>query len=480
MIPPLSLEEFRKLATQSKRVAVFKEIEVNNLSAVSIYEILSKNNCADGILLEDLQQRDGFRNSFIGFNPLDTLEVNQLVENPLQLIRNLQEKHKFTTRQEINNLITSAAGFVSYDAVRFFENIPDRHQNIHDFPLIFFRFFSLSITFSHDHKNILISKVIEIEDDIEKSYNSAQLYLNNIIEILQSAKEEDTTPSSVINEIDLEVDTSDEQFCKIVEIAKDYVVKGDAFQIVLSRTFKRNYSRSPLEIYKTLRKVSPAPFMFYIPLTTSFLIGASPERFIQVHNRKIIANPIAGTRKRNKTNDHLVKEELLNDEKELAEHMMLVDLTRNDVGSVSEAGSVKVSELLHVQHYSHVTHITSTITGVLKKEYDPLDALRAAFPVGTLSGAPKIRAMEIIDELEQSRRNLYGGAVCRVDAQFDIDSCVAIRMAHLKDGKAYVRTGAGIVFDSNPARELLETFEKAQPMLETIAIAHGEVDDTNN
>lgn len=473
MIDSLSLEEFRQCAKHSKKVAVFKSIEVEDLSAVSIYEILSKNNFYNGILLEDLQQRDGFRNSFIGFNPIETLELNQLNQDPLEQIRKLQAKYKFDTRKDVINLITAAAGFVSYDAIRFFEEIPDRHQSIENFPLVFFSFFSLSITFSHEYNSILISTIVDVEYDIDKSYRQAELFLNNTINILRQAHVKEYVKTISDQKI-VRSDTTDNEFIKMVEIAKEYIIKGDAFQVVLSRTFTREYSLPALEIYKTLRKVSPAPFMFYIPIKDTFIIGASPERFIQVYNRKITANPIAGTRMRNPLKDHLIKEELLNDEKELAEHMMLVDLTRNDVGSVSEAATVEVNELLHVQHYSHVTHITSKICGVLKENYDALDALRAAFPVGTLSGAPKIRAMEIIDELEKSKRNLYGGAICRLDGQFDIDSCVAIRMACLKNGKATIRTGAGIVFDSNPSRELLETYEKANPMLDAIAIAHGE------
>ena len=216
---------------------------------------------------------------------------------------------------------------------------------------------------------------------------------------------------------------------RMVEKAKDYIIRGDAFQIVISRCFKRQYSVPHLEIYKALRKVSPAPFMFYFPTETSVIIGASPERFIRVHNKQVTVNPIAGTRKRtDERPDEVIAADLLNDKKECAEHMMLVDLARNDVGVVSEPGSVEVSELLHVKHYSHVSHITSTVTGKLQEKYDAFDAFVAAFPAGTLSGAPKIRAMQIIDELETSRRGLYGGAICRLDSIGNLDSGIAIRL----------------------------------------------------
>ncbi len=273
----------------------------------------------------------------------------------------------------------------------------------------------------------------------------------------------------------VESDTSDAEFINLVVKAKEYITLGDAFQIVLSRCFKRNYSVPPFKIYKTLRKVSPAPFMFYFPIYDIIIMGASPERLIRVHNKEVTVNPIAGTRKKTvDRSDQNMTNELLSDKKELAEHMMLVDLARNDVGAVCEPGSVKVCDFLQVKHYSHLSHITSTVTGKLKEKYDALDALKAAFPAGTLSGAPKIRAMEIIDELELSHRGLYGGALCRIDASGNFDSCIAIRMAVLKEGVATIRTGAGIVYDSNPAAEAQETVLKAQSMLNAISAAHGE------
>lgn len=477
MIKALSFEEFEILAKKSPRVAVFKEIAIGELSALDVYEVLSKNNFTHGILLEDLQQRDGFINSYIGFNPIEIFTADKKKQDFLETIKDFQKKIKFETRQDVVNLITSAAGFISYDAIRFFENIPDRHPE-GTFPLALLKFFSVSITLNHKTKRALISVLTDVREDTSQNcFSLAQDMLNDIEEILASYSPSDySVPLEVNSNDEITVDCSDEEFMRMVTKAKDYIVKGDAFQIVLSRSFQREINNSPLNIYKVLRHVSPAPFLFYIPLDSNdTIIGASPERFIQVIDRDITANPIAGTRQRDVVRDEQIKQDLLSDEKEIAEHMMLVDLTRNDVGSVSEPASVKVKELLNIQHYSHVTHITSTIIGKLREEFSPLDAIKNAFPVGTLSGAPKIRAMEIIDELEKSRRGLYGGAVLRLDGVFDVDSAVAIRMAHLKDNVATVRTGAGIVFDSDPQKEMRETYQKARPLLKALQLAHQEV-----
>lgn len=476
MIKDLSFTEFANLAQTSDKVAVFKQFRTNDLSALHIYEVLIENGFQGGILLEDLQQRDGFINSYLGFNPVETFSINENHKNFLTEVHQIQNKLKFAVREDVVNLITSAAGFISYDAVRFFEEIPDRHPP-DNFPLVFFKFFSVSLTFNQRDKTVLVSIIVDVKKDtLNESYNQATAKLGEIGKLLNQYKfEEYVAPETTNSATQITVDCSDEEFMAMVDKAKDYIVKGDAFQIVLSRSFQRHISKSPLEIYKALRYISPAPFLFYIPVSSNeTIIGASPERFIQVMDRTITANPIAGTRARKIDKGDEVKQELLTDEKELAEHMMLVDLTRNDVGSVSEPASVRVKELLNVQHYSHVTHITSTITGVLRQNLSPLDAIKSAFPVGTLSGAPKIRAMEIIDELEQSRRGLYGGAILRMDGVFDVDSAVAIRMAHIKDNTATVRTGAGIVYDSDPKKENKETYQKAAPIIKALYCAHGE------
>lgn len=325
---------------------------------------------------------------------------------------------------------TGALGFLSYDAVRIFEEIPDRHQSTHQLPNMVFGFYE---------------KVVKVERETQKR---------------------ETTSSAA----SITTDLSDEEYIAIVNQAKEHIINGDIFQVVLSRKFTTPYSVMPMHIYETLKKISPAPYMFYLPTEHGVMVGASPEKLIRVINKHVEINPIAGTRPKDKSESE-IETDLLQDKKEVAEHMMLVDLARNDIGASCKPGSVKVTDLLRVKHFSHVSHIASTITGELRDDKDALDALAAAFPAGTLSGAPKIRAMEIIDELETSRRGIYGGAIVQIDAEGNLDSCIAIRMAMLNNGIATVRTGAGIVYDSNPLYEANETRQKARGILEAIATA---------
>jgi anthranilate synthase component 1 len=312
--------------------------------------------------------------------------------------------------------------------------------------------------------------------DPTQAYEQAQGKIKNLIKKISSFSSVHEMSSSHPLSINscYESDVSDEAFVQLVEQAQDYIKKGDAFQIVLSRCFKKNYHSKPFDIYRALRQVSPAPYMFYLPLKDRVIVGASPERMVSVYQRQVSINPIAGTRRRlDQEQDQKMEQELLCDEKELAEHRMLVDLARNDLGRVCDIGSIRVEELTKVKHYSHVSHITSIVTGTLAKSYDFLDAFAASFPAGTLSGAPKIRAMQIIDELEHSRRGLYGGAIGRLDGAGNFESCIAIRMASLKDGVATIRTGAGIVHGSNPQAEAEETHQKASSLLAAINFAEG-------
>ncbi len=476
MIQPMTLDEFNSLAKKDSRIAYFQEIPAEKLTPFTIYSQLNQFLSQDGAMLEDLYQRNTARFSYICFQPLVTLMINNANDKqPMPALREMQAKMHYVTRASVAELITSAIGFITYDVVRYFEKIPDRHTADPGLPILLFNFYQLSVTFDHTRQTVLISTLVDIDDQPEQAYQQAKEKIESVIKILENVPDETDFTTEMKSPSKIDIDTSDQDFMQSVEKAKKYILQGDAFQIVLSRCFRRQYSVSPLQIYKTMRRVTPAPFMFYFPTEKYCIVGASPERFIRVDNKQVTVNPIAGTRKRiSETTDSEIENDLLNDKKELAEHMMLVDLARNDVGAVSEAGTVNVKELLQVKHYSHISHITSTVTGKLKEKCDAFDAFAAAFPAGTLSGAPKIRAMEIIDELETSRRGLYGGAICRLDLSANFDSCIAIRMAVLKDGIATIRTGAGIVYDSNPASEAQETHQKARSMLDAIAQAHGE------
>jgi anthranilate synthase component 1 len=267
---------------------------------------------------------------------------------------------------------------------------------------------------------------------------------------------------------------TDEAFCSLVEKAKKHIYAGDVFQVVLSRRFEQHFTVDPFDIYRALRLINPSPYLFYLDEGDYVIVGASPEKLISVEGRLAEVRPIAGTRRRTvPENDAALIESLFADEKEIAEHTMLVDLGRNDLGKICEPGSVKVTELMTPEIFSHVIHLTSTVQGKLNPDVDGLTAIFSAFPAGTLSGAPKVRAMELINEFEKISRGLYGGSIVMFDAYGNVNSCIAIRMAILKDQVAYIQTGAGVVMDSDPQAEADETRAKAQALLKAISVAEG-------
>lgn len=488
-----SLDEFLALAKTSNRIAVYQEILAEHLNPIGIAENLT-DEIQEGAMLESgLCHQDIGHYSFIAFGKMAQLRVQNKVTSlhigttvtthtthPFDLLRQLLSQFSCPVKISTGDFINGAIGFMSYDAIRLFESIPDRHLADNPFPEILFNIYQTTLMLDHQKHTLLLNVAVEVGDDPEKTYREAREKISTLIEKI-------TTPNSptlfakkgVVKDtpvdVDVDVDVDDEQFMQLIRQAQEHIIQGDAFQIVLSRCFKKKYSVTPFAIYRALRNVCPAPYMFYLPIGDSIIIGASPEKLVSVRNRRVENNPIAGTRQSTATKSHdVITQELLQDDKELAEHMMLVDLARNDLGVVCKPGSVKVEKLLQVKHYSHISHITSLVTGELQDNKDALDALAAAFPAGTLTGAPKIRAMEIIDALETSKRGLYGGAICRLDDKGNLDSCIAIRMAVLKDGTATVRAGAGVVYDSNPAAEANETRQKASGILDAISIAEKE------
>jgi len=483
----LSLDDFLTLAHTAKRVAVFHEIPLTHLSPVALFKALDAKGRHGAIFETGLHETDGRALSYLAFDPIATLQakngvmtqtivgktVTTLHTNPFKQLNELTGTFSCVTREDMNESITKALGFITYDAVRYIEAIPDRHTEAAALPDILFHFYRVTLLVNHQKQTVVISIVVEVDQAPQQVYQAAQQEIAKMVEIIHSIPLATLSPTTSSNtHPSVSTDVSDEKFMQLVEKAKIYIKQGDAFQIVLSRRFSQPYHVSPLAIYHTLRQISRAPYLFYLATEQCHLIGASPEALVRVHQQEVMINPIAGTRRRSPDRSpEEIRTELLADKKEVAEHMMLVDLARNDIGAVCEPGSIHVADLLNVRHFSHVSHITSTVTGRLRQHIDNLTALTAAFPAGTLSGAPKIRAMEIIDELETSRRGLYGGAICRLDLQHNLDSCIAIRMAVLKDGIATVRAGAGIVYDSNPAAEAHETRHKAQALLDAIAKA---------
>jgi anthranilate synthase component I len=488
MLQQLSLNEFLELSKIEKRVAVFREIAADRLTPVSIVESLHEE-MQDGVILESgLHHHDGGRYSFIAFDPMAqvsvqnkkvTQRVGQEITSssmpPFPIIRKLLSQLSCVEKPQQRDFIHGAIGFITYDAVRYFENIPDQHFSENPLPDMLFNFYKTTLMFDHLQQKLLISTAVDVGADPTATYQATQAEINALIDKIQTSIHPELSPlvsSEQPQTAEVDVDISDAQFMLLVDQAKQQIIAGNAFQIVLSRRFLKQYTAQPFDIYRALRRISPAPYMFYFPTENGIIIGASPEKLISVRQKHVEINPIAGTRARTtQKKDEDITTELLNDQKECAEHIMLVDLARNDLGAICEPGSIQVKELLKVKHFSHTSHITSMVTGKLREDKDSLDALAAAFPAGTLSGAPKIRAMQIIDELETSKRGIYGGAICRLDSQGNLDSCIAIRLALLKEGVATVRTGAGIVYDSDPQSEADETRLKAKGVLDAIALA---------
>ena len=490
-IKQMSLEEFANLAQHSQRLVVYREIMADRLTPIGIVAQLQAE-MQEGTLLESgLQQTEDSRYSYIAFGLMAQLSaqgqqitrrvgscITHLAADPFTVLRQFLEELKCDNPPHELLRMQGAVGFVTYDAIRLRENIPDRHPNEQDLPDLLFNFYHTTLVFDHVQHKLLLAKRVELGADVHRVYQEAQAYLQNLVDkISRNLPPHQGDPSSQAPQDDVyestpQVDISDSDFMHLIGQAKHHISLGDAFQIVLSRCFKQPYTATPLDIYRALRTVSPAPYMFYFPMEHGVMVGASPEKLITVRQGKVEINPIAGTRARSTAADEEKNaSELLADDKELAEHMMLVDLARNDLGAVCKPGTVGVKTLLQVKHFSHVSHLTSVVTGQLAANKDALDALQATFPAGTVSGAPKIRAMEVIDALETSKRGLYGGAFCRVDALGNLDSCIAIRMAILRDGVATIRTGAGIVADSNPESEAAETQQKARGILAAIALA---------
>ena len=363
--------------------------------------------------------------------------------------------------------VGGAIGYIGYDIIRQYENLPDNNPDELNLPETFLLFYNDFICFDH-FKNtlLLIHNVIPEKDE---DYNTVFNKLNTMKAMIDKEFPNHELIQSSQNK-EVISNYKKEDFCSLVNKAKDYITAGDIFQVVLSQRLRIKNNVDPFEVYRKLRRSNPSPYMFYIDFESFKLAGASPESLVKVKNNKVITNPIAGTRPRGETakEDQQLKEELLKDEKELAEHLMLVDLGRNDIGKISEFGSVKLDKFMEVELFSHVMHICSKVTGTLKNELNCFSALKSCLPVGTVSGAPKIRAMEIIDELENTRRGIYSGAIGYFSYGGDMDTCIAIRTIVFKDDFAYVQGGAGIVYDSVPSAEYTETLNKTMALMEVL------------
>lgn len=487
MFRQTTLQAFKQLAQDSSQVAVFKEIPGDQVTPVSVFEALGELGQRATLLESVPASGDQARFSYIGIDPVDQL---QLKDQPdcLDQLRAFHKRQHCASEYRLNGFVGGAVGFMAYDAVRQLETIPDRHHD-EGMPDLDFMSYGTNISFDHYTHKLILSTRVTVTDAIENCYEQAMQRLSHLAErihyppcksgtttnLTSSAGVTVTDEVTTQNQETVPGDIEDDDYKQIINEAKRYIEAGEIYQVVLSRRFSKSLHSSPFAVYRALRMVSPSPYLFYIDRGDYVITGASPEKLISVTGDQVSAFPIAGTRplsNDNETNNQR-EQELANDDKECAEHVMLVDLARNDVGRVCKPGSVAVNEFQRVQRYSHVMHMTSLVTGRLAPGFDAIDALKAAFPAGTLSGAPKIRAMQIIDELENSRRGAYGGAVCFINNDGDLNSCITIRTAVIEDNQVVVRAGGGVVYDSDPQAEADETRHKARSVLNAIELAQG-------
>ena len=485
---------FRQLAEGMNFVPVFRQLISDTLTPVSAYCRLRDEE--HSFLFESVVggERVG-RYSFLGAGPFLQIDAfdreivlttagetkRYSVEDPLQHLHTMLEQFRAPHLPGLPRFCGGAVGYAGYDTVRYTENLPNPPENDRQLPDLSFALYDRMVIFDQIQKTILVVVHADVcHGDLQAAYDQACRRVDALCLQLD-------TPSETIRLADISR-VGDPQipfrsnftragYEAAVEKSKEYIRAGDIFQVVLSQRLEVSTTASSLDIYRALRVVNPSPFMFLLRTPAVNLIGSSPEIMVRVEAGITTIRPLAGTRRRGKTEaeDLALEQELLADEKERAEHVMLVDLARNDVGRVAEYGTVEVSDVMHVERYSHVMHISSTVTGKLAAGKTALDALRAGLPAGTLSGAPKVRAMQIIDELEPHRRGPYGGAVGCIDFTGHMDTCIALRTIVMLGQTAYVQAGAGIVADSVAASEYEETLSKARGLLKAIEIAEQQL-----
>ena len=396
----------------------------------------------------------------------------KLKEKPEKLIEKIIEGFKFETPKNLPKICSLISGYFSYDSIRYIEKIPNSCKDDLNLPDV--RLLRPRTLVIHDNfkKEIFyISNIFKDEkiSNYQKKYDEVKSDLFKLL-IQSSIKNINIKSNSKLKNINVKSNTSKNKFLMMVNKAKNYIKLGDIFQVVLSQRFEAKLTKRPIDIYKKLRVTNPSPFMFFFNFNDFQIIGASPEILVRLRDNKITVRPIAGTRPRGKTlkEDLYYEKDLLNDKKELSEHLMLLDLGRNDAGKVSKINSVKVTESFIIEKYSHVMHIVSNVIGKYNKKFSKFKSLLAGFPAGTVSGAPKIRAMEIIDELETTKRKVYAGGIGYFSANGEFDTCIALRTAVAKKDKFYVQAGAGIVADSKPLKEYEETVNKAKALINAL------------
>lgn len=502
------LDSFSKLAAQYDFVPVYRRLLGDTLTPVSAFAALDTGG--PSCLFESVigGEKVG-RYSFLAADPIkrvyatgnrltvvdgDQPPVTTPVDDPLVELR----KHLQTTVAPIESLppfIGGAIGYAGYDVVRYVENLPNAPTDDRGLPDLDFSFYHSMCIFDHVGKTItLVTLADGKRADPPASYAAATARLDAMTAKLSSppkfslaqlpdsraselAKRGQSVAGGAVQSLEVTSNFTRQAFCDAVRKCVSYIHAGDIFQVVPSQRFSIRTDIQPLEIYRSLRIINPSPFMFFVRTGDVVLVGCSPEIMCRVADRVVTVRPLAGTRRRGKTaaEDRALENELLSDPKERAEHVMLVDLGRNDVGRVAKYGTVELTEVMVVERYSHVMHISSEVQGVLRDELDAFDAIKACLPAGTVSGAPKVRAMEVIDEIEPHRRGPYGGAVGYFDYRGNMDTCIALRTMVIKDGIVHVQAGCGVVADSDPDAEYEETVNKAKALIQAIEVTAGRV-----
>lgn len=473
--------EFCALAKKGNIIPVYAEVMADVLTPVSAYMNISKKQKYAFMLESVVGGERAARYSFLGMDPYAIFrskgreyEFNgeKFQGDPLSAIDKIFKNFKVAGGEELPPFIGGGVGYFGYDVIRHIENIPETAVDDLGFPDIIFMMIDKLLIFDHLKHKIKIVCCARLDDEKKSLKDTYKSVCDSIEEIFTILRAPVKMPSATATQgkkrspVKFTTNMTKKQYVKMIEAAKEHIRAGDIFQVVLGQRFSAKVDFPPMDIYRMLRSLNPSPYMFFLEMDEVKLIGASPEILVTLRDGEAVVRPIAGTRPRpaDRTKEKAVIEDLLADEKERAEHIMLVDLGRNDLGRIAEPGTVEVTDLMSIEKYSHVIHIVSNVTSRLKKGNSPMDVLRATFPAGTVSGAPKVRAMEIIDEFEPTSRGPYAGTSGYMSFTGHMDLCITIRTVFMKDGVAHIQAGGGIVADSVPENEYEESLNKARAM----------------
>lgn len=488
MIQP-SFREFEKLSKQGNLIPVYEVFSADLLTPVSAYLRLAQG-ARYSFLLESVEGGEKIaRYTFAGANPEEVFRYaagacvlenrNRMIweeRDPISFLREHMAKFRPVRVPGLPPLVAGAIGYFSYDMVRLIERLPKRLRDdigLYDAMLMFYRGL---IAFDHVQHRLWIVRNVYTEGpgSLRAKYSEAVQEIRRTRELLEAPVAGEKPRKETARKLKINSNFKPSEYLQAVRKSKEYIRAGDIFQVVISQRFSTKTKAHPFDVYRELRALNPSPYLFYLQLNDVYVVGSSPEMLVKVQGHDVFYRPIAGTRWRgkNEAEDLALEKAMVASEKERAEHIMLVDLGRNDLGRVCEYGSVKVEKLLTVERYSHVMHLVSSLRGQLREDVDCFDALMAAFPAGTVSGAPKVRAMEIIEELEKTRRGIYAGGILYLDFAGNLDSCIALRTMVIKNGVAHVQAGGGIVADSTPAGEFDESVNKSKALLKALETAH--------